>query len=201
MPRYKANIGKNGIEYKPYKAKQQKDLISKDINTLKKEIISTAKTANSRLRRLRKQGLYNSMYIPDQIKIDLLKNGTANGFYSTQLKGKTKEQLIEMYLNINRFLSGNYTKQNIEVIRERHAKGLNISVEQMKNVERVIETLLSMGYTREQLDSDIQEQVAEYQSIGYDDDYIIKIVEGEIEREEERRQRTSKQWDKIPPLR
>lgn len=201
MPRYKANIGKNGIEYKPYKAKQQKDLISKDINTLKKEIISTAKTANSRLRRLRKQGLYNSMYIPDQIKIDLLKNGTASGFYSTQLKGKSKEQLIEMYLNINRFLSGNYTKQNIEVIRERHAKGLNISVDQMKNVERVIETLLSMGYTREQLDSDIQEQIAEYQSIGYDDDYIIKIIEGEIEREDERRARVTKEWDKIPPLR
>lgn len=200
MPRYKANIGKNGIEYKPYKAKQQKDVIGKDIDTLKKEIISTAKTANSRLRRLRKQGLYDSMYIPDQIKIDLIKNGTDSGFYSTQLKGKTKEELIEIYLNINRFLSGNYTKQNIEVIRERHAKGLNISVDQMINVERVIETMLSMGYAREQLDSDIQEQIAEYQTIGYDDDYIIKIVECEIEREEERRLRTAKEWDKIPPL-
>lgn len=200
MPRYKANIGKNGIEYKPYKAKQQQDLISKDIDTLKREIVSTAKTANSRLRRLRKQGLYNSVYIPDQIKIDLIKNGTTSGFYSTKLKGKSKEQLIEMYLNINRFLSGNYTKQNIEVIRERHAKGLGISIEQMKDVERVMEQLHDMGYSSEQLDSDIQKQIAEYQQIGYDDEYIIELVTGEIEREEARRQRISQEWDTLPTL-
>ncbi|MBQ7797740.1 MAG: hypothetical protein IJ371_01300 [Clostridia bacterium] len=85
-----------------------------DVDGLKRLIKREGDVANKRIRTLKKTGLlkYNHYY-NNNAKIyladDKIGNGTKSGLFSLGTKNKTKEQLLEQYFQIRKFLSRSTT--------------------------------------------------------------------------------------------
>lgn len=164
---------------KQYTKDQLKDMIKKE-----------GKTANSRIRRLKENGLMDSPIIGDKWR-NILGSpfGTENGYFKTGASGESYEEMQLHLMNILDFLSKGYTVKGVQAAQTEFSKKIGVDEETGNVVLNILRDLRQMGYTaREVYES--TELVVELVGLGMSHDYIIKQCQRAIEQERARQART-----------
>lgn len=156
---------------------------------LKEMIKREGKTANSRLRRLKENGLMDSPIIGDKWRnISGLPFGTEGGYFKTGTSDETYEEMQLHLMNIIDFLSNDYTVKGIQAAQSEFSKKIGLDDETGKNVLGILRDLRQMGYTGKELYNST-DLVVELIDLDMSHDYIIKQCQRAIEQERARQPR------------
>lgn len=170
---------------KQYTKEQLKDMIKKE-----------GKTANSRIRRLKENGLMDSPIIGDKWRnISGSPFGTENGYFKTGTGGETYEEMQLHLMNILDFLSNDYTTKGVQEARKEFAKKIGVDEETSDIVLGILRDLRQMGYTGTETYNST-DLVTELVELGMSHDYIIKQCQRTIEQENTRQARVKQQFQK-----
>lgn len=170
---------------KQYTEDQLRELIKKE-----------GKTANSRLRRLKENGLMDSPIIGDKWRnISGSPFGTENGYFKTGTGGETYEEMQLHLMTILDFLSNDYTIKGVQDARKDFAKKIGVDEETGDIVLGILRDLRQMGYTGTEAYNST-DLVVELVDLGMSHDYIIKQCQRTIEQERTRQARTKKAFQK-----
>lgn len=170
---------------KQYTKEQLKDMIKKE-----------GKTANSRIRRLKENGLLDNPVINDKWRnISAMPFGTENGYFKTGTDGETYEEMQLHLMNILEFLSKGYTVKGVEAAQAEFSKKIGVDVETGNIVLDILRDLRQMGYTATEV-YETTELVVELVDLGMSHDYIIKQCQRVIEQERARQARTKQAFQK-----
>lgn len=163
---------------KQYTEDQLKELIKKE-----------GKTANSRIRRLKENGLMDSPIIGDKWRnISGLPFGTDSGYFKTGTSGETYEEMQLHLMTILDFLSKDYTTKGIQEARKEFSKKIGVDEETGDIVLSILRDLRQMGYTGTEAYNST-DLVTELVELGMSHDYIIKQCQRTIEQERARQSR------------
>lgn len=164
---------------KQYTKDQLKDMIKKE-----------GKTANSRIRRLKENGLMDSPIIGDKWRnISGSPFGTENGYLKTGASGESYEEMQLHLMNILEFLSKGYTVKGVQAAHTEFGKKIGVDEETGNVVLNILRDLRQMGYTATEV-YESTELVVELVDLGMSHDYIIKQCQRTIEQERARQART-----------
>lgn len=170
---------------KQYTKEQLKDMIKKE-----------GKTANSRIRRLKENGLMDSPIIADKWRnISGSPFGTESGYFKTGTDGETYEEMQLHLMNILDFLSKGYTVKGVETAQNEFSKKIGVDEETGNTVLGILRDLRQMGYTATEV-YETTELVVELVGLGMSHDYIIKQCQRVIEQERVRQARVKKEFQK-----
>ena len=170
---------------KQYTDDQLRELIKKE-----------GKTANSRIRRLKENGLIDSPIIGDKWRnISGSPFGTENGYFKTGTGGETYEEMQLHLMNILEFLSKDYTIKGIQEARKEFSKKIGVDEETGDIVLGILRDLRQMGYTGTEAYNST-DLVVELVDLGMSHDYIIKQCQRTIEQENTRQARVKQQFQK-----
>lgn len=198
MSRYQGKHNKNKQwESKRYAELSQALIADYSAEQLKQLIAREAKTANSRLRRLRESGRINSPYVADKWKhFENSPYGTDKGLFSASTSGKTINQLREQYLTIRQFLSRNYTAEGMEERRREYAKRTGLNYENMDSVEYVLQALMNMGFRRYDFDSDTLHFIEMELGTTSNIDEVVQKTADMLNAEYERQQKIREEYER-----
>lgn len=170
---------------KQYTKDQLKELIKKE-----------GKTANSRLRRLKENGLLDSPVISDKWR-NLMASpfGTESGYFRTGTGEETYEEMQLHLMNILDFLSNNYTVKGIQAAQRDFSKKIGVDEETGTVVLGILKDLRQMGYTGTDVYNST-DLVTELVDLGMSHDYIIKQCQRTIEQERARQARLKDTFQK-----
>lgn len=198
MSRYQGKHNKNNRwESKRYAELSQALIAEYSAEQLKQLISREVKTANSRLRRLRKSGRINSPLIADKWKhFEESPYGTDDGMFSASTRGKTINQLRMQYLTIRQFLSRNYTAEGLEERRREYAKRTGLNYENMDSVEYVLQALMNMGFRRYDFDSDTLHFIEMELGTTSNIDEVIQNTADMLNVEYERQQKIREEYER-----
>lgn len=170
---------------KQYTKDQLKELIKKE-----------GKTANSRLRRLKENGLLDSPVINDKWRNLLaMPFGTESGYFKTGTGNETYEEMQLHLMNILDFLSNNYTVKGIQAAQSEFSKKIGVDEDTGVIVLDILKDLRQMGYTGTDVYNST-DLVTELVDLGMSHDYIIKQCQRTIEQERARQARVKQQFQK-----
>lgn len=163
---------------------------------LKEMIKREGKTANSRIRRLKENGLIDSPIIGDKWR-NILGSpfGTENGYFKTGTAGETYEEMQLHLMNILDFLSNNYTIKGVQGALTEFAKKIGVDEEAADIVLGILRDLRQMGYTGTEAYNST-DLVVELVDLGMNHDYIIKQCQRAIEQERARQPRLKEAFQK-----
>lgn len=165
-------------------------------NQLKELIKKEGKTANSRIRRLKENGLMDSPTIGDKWRnISGSPFGTENGYFKTGTAGETYEEMQLHLMNIIDFLSNDYTIRGVQDARKEFAKKIGVDEETSDIVLGILRDLRQMGYTGTEAYNST-DLVVELVDLGMSHDYIIKQCQRTIEQERARQPRLKEAFQK-----
>lgn len=163
---------------------------------LKEMIKREGKTANSRIRRLKENGLLDNPVIGDKWRnISGSPFGTENGYFKTGTAGETYEEMQLHLMTILDFLSKDYTTKGVQEARKEFAKKIGVDEETADIVLGILRDLRQMGYTGTEAYNST-DLVVELVDLGMSHDYIIKQCQRTIEQERTRQARTKKAFQK-----
>lgn len=170
---------------KQYTKEQLKDMIKKE-----------GKTANSRIRRLKENGLLDSPIIGDKWRnISAMPFGTESGYFRTGTDGETYEEMQLHLMNILEFLSKAYTVKGVKAAQNEFGKKIGVDEETGVTVLGILRDFRQMGYTATEV-YETTELVVELVGLGMSHDYIIKQCQRTIEQERARQARVKKEFQK-----
>lgn len=163
---------------------------------LRERIKKEGKTANSRLRRLKENGLLGSPVIGDKWRnISGSPFGTESGYFRTGTDGESYEEMQLHLMNIIDFLSNDYTIKGVQAAQSDFSKKIGVDEDTGTVVLGILKDLRQMGYTG----SDVYNStdlVTELVDLGMSHDYIIKQCQRTIEQERARQARVKQQFQK-----
>lgn len=170
---------------KQYTKEQLKDLIKKE-----------GKTANSRLRRLKENGLLDSPVINDKWRnLSGMPFGTKNGYFKIGTGDETYEEIQLHLMNIIDFLSNDYTIKGVQAAQTEFSKKIGVDDETGAVVLDILRDLRQMGYTGTDVYNST-DLVVELVDLGMSHDYIIKQCQRTIEQEQARQARLKEAFQK-----
>lgn len=165
-------------------------------NQLKELIKKEGKTANSRIRRLKENGLMDNPIIGDKWRnISGSPFGTENGYFKTGTAGETYEEMQLHLMNIIDFLSNDYTIRGVQDARKEFAKKIGVDEETADIVLGILRELRQMGYTGTEAYNST-DLVTELVDLGMSHDYIIEQCKRTIEQERARQPRLKEAFQK-----
>ena len=170
---------------KQYTKEQLKDMIKKE-----------GKTANSRIRRLKDNGLMDSPIIADKWRvISGSPFGTESGYFKTGTGDETYEEMQLHLMTILDFLSKDYTVKGVQAAQSDFSKKIGVDEQTGDVVLGILRDLRQMGYTATEV-YESTELVVELVGLGMSHDYIIKQCQRTIEQERARQARVKKEFQK-----
>lgn len=163
---------------------------------LKEMIKREGKTANSRIHRLKENGLLDSPVIGDKWRnIMSMPIGTESGYFKTGTDGETYEEMQLHLMNILEFLSKGYTVKGVQAAQSEFSGKIGVDEETGNIVLGILRDLRQMGYTATEV-YETTELVVELVDLGMSHDYIIKQCHRTIEQEQARQARTKQAFQK-----
>lgn len=163
---------------------------------LKEMIKREGKTANSRIRRLKENGLLDSPVLGDKWRnLSGSPFGTENGYFKTGTGDETYEEMQLHLMTILDFLSKGYTVKGVQAAQNAFAKKIGVDEETGIIVLDILRVLRQMGYTGTETYNST-DLVVELVDLGMSHDYIIKQCQRTIEQENTRQTRVKKEFQK-----
>lgn len=170
---------------KQYSKEELKDLIKKE-----------GRTANSRLRTLKENGLLDNPIINDKWRnITAMPFGTEKGYFKTGTNNESYEEMQLHLMNITDFLSKDYTLKGVQQAQSDFSKKIGVDDQTGIDVLGVLRDLRQMGYTATEV-YESTELVVELVELGMAHDYIIKQCQRTIEQERARQARLKQAFQK-----
>lgn len=170
---------------KQYTKEQLKDMIKKE-----------GKTANSRIRRLKENGLLDNPIIGDKWRnLSGSPFGTESGYFRTGTDGETYEEMQLHLMTILDFLSNDYTVKGVQSAQSDFSKKIGVDEDTGIDVLNILRQLRQLGYTGTEV-YESTELVVELVDLGMSQDYIIKQCQRTIEQEKARQARVKEQFQK-----
>lgn len=170
---------------KQYSKEELKELIKKE-----------GRTANSRLRTLKENGLLDNPIINDKWRnIMAMPFGTEKGYFKTGTSNETYEEMQLHLMNITDFLSKDYTVKGVQQAQSDFSKKIGVDDQTGIDVLGVLRDLRQMGYTATEV-YESTELVVELVELGMAHDYIIKQCQRTIEQERTRQARLKEAFQK-----
>lgn len=170
---------------KQYSKEELKDLIKKE-----------GRTANSRLRTLKENGLLDNPIINDKWRnITAMPFGTEKGYFKTGTGDESYEEMQLHLMNITDFLSKDYTLKGVQQAQSDFSKKIGVDDQTGIDVLGVLRDLRQMGYTATEV-YESTDLVVELVELGMAHDYIIKQCQRTIEQERARQARLKQAFQK-----
>lgn len=170
---------------KQYSKEELKELIKKE-----------GRTANSRLRTLKENGLLDNPIINDKWRnITAMPFGTEKGYFKTGTGAESYEEMQLHLMNITDFLSKDYTIKGVQQAQSDFSKKIGVDDQTGIDVLGVLRDLRQMGYTATEV-YESTELVVELVELGMAHDYIIKQCQRTIEQERARQARLKQAFQK-----
>lgn len=170
---------------KQYSKEELKELIKKE-----------GRTANSRLRTLKENGLLDNPIINDKWRnIQAMPFGTDKGYFKTGTSDETNEEMQLHLMNIKDFLSKDYTLKGVQQAQSDFSKKIGVDDQTGIDVLGVLRDLRQMGYTATEV-YESTDLVVELVELGMAHDYIIKQCQRTIEQERARQARLKQAFQK-----
>ena len=170
---------------KQYSKEELKELIKKE-----------GRTANSRLRTLKENGLLDNPIINDKWRnITAMPFGTEKGYFKTGTGNESYEEMQLHLMNITDFLSKDYTIKGVQQAQSDFSKKIGVDDQTGIDVLGVLRDLRQMGYTATEV-YESTELVVELVELGMAHDYIIKQCQRTIEQERARQARLKEAFQK-----
>lgn len=170
---------------KQYTKDQLQELIKKE-----------GKTANSRIRRLKENGLIDSPVISDKWRnLSSMPFGTESGYFKVGTGDETYEEMQLHLMNILDFLSSGYTVKGVQAAQNSFSTKIGVDEETGTVVLDILKDLRQMGYTGTDVYNST-DLVVELVDLGMSHDYIIKQCQRTIEQERARQARLKDAFQK-----
>lgn len=170
---------------KQYTKEQLKDMIKKE-----------GKTANSRIRRLKENGLLDNPVIGDKWRnLPGSPFGTESGYFRTGTGEETYEEMQLHLMTILDFLSNDYTVKGVQAAESDFSKKIGVDEDTGIDVLNILRQLRQLGYTGTDVYNST-DLVVELVDLGMSQDYIIKQCQRTIEQEKARQARVKQQFQK-----
>lgn len=154
------------------------------------------KTANSRIRRLKENGLIDSPVISDKWRnLSSMPFGTESGYFKVGTGDETYEEMQLHLMNILDFLSSGYTVKGVQAAQNSFSTKIGVDEETGTAVLDILKDLRQMGYTGTDVYNST-DLVVELVDLGMSHDYIIKQCQRTIEQERARQARLKTAFQK-----